>query len=133
MGEISSRGAQMCNKSKLILPYPVSVNRYYRRSGHEIHRSKEANEYRKAVQWIAKGESIKPHDGDWAMTVIVHPRTTVNGEASKIVVDLDNAQKVAFDALQGVVYHDDKQIKRMVAYYGEPVIGGALTVIAERM
>lgn len=133
MGEISSRGAQMCNKSKLILPYPVSVNRYYRCSGRSIHRSKDANDYRDAVQWLAKCEQIKSHDGDFALILVLHPRSNKNGSASGTVIDLDNALKVTLDALEGVIYNNDKQIKEINIKYGDPVTGGALTVIAKRM
>ncbi|WP_321160168.1 RusA family crossover junction endodeoxyribonuclease, partial [Neisseria gonorrhoeae] len=39
----------------------------------------------------------------------------------------DNALKVALDALQGVAYHNDRQVRRIAAdYAGEPVAGGGL-------
>ncbi|EMS1813588.1 RusA family crossover junction endodeoxyribonuclease, partial [Neisseria gonorrhoeae] len=45
------------------------------------------------------------------------------------VIDLDNALKVALDALQGVAYHNDRQVRRIAAdYAGEPVAGGGLAV-----
>ena len=123
----------MCNKSKLILPYPVSVNRYYRRSGHEIHRSKEADEYRDTVKWLAKCEQIKLHDGDYSLELELHPRQNKDGSASGNVIDLDNALKVALDALEDVIYKNDNQVKQLSIRYGKPVIGGALTVIAARL
>ncbi|EPI5870320.1 RusA family crossover junction endodeoxyribonuclease, partial [Neisseria gonorrhoeae] len=43
--------------------------------------------------------------------------------------DLDNALKVALDALQGVAYHNDRQVRRIAADYAdEPVTGGGLAV-----
>ena len=122
---------------KLTLPYPVSANLYWRTAvvGGKVrtYRSKDANEYRHAVQWFGKEERVKPHDGDCSIELIVHPRMTVNNKASRIVIDIDNAIKVTLDALEGVLYHNDNQVKELSASYGEPVTGGALTVIAKRM
>lgn len=122
---------------ELKLPYPVSANRYWRTAvvngRARTYRSKDANDYRCAAQWIAKEKRVKPHDGDYKIILRVHPRLTVSKTASKVCVDLDNALKVALDALQGVLYHDDKQVKELSVSYGQPITGGALTVIAERL
>ncbi|WP_215226940.1 RusA family crossover junction endodeoxyribonuclease, partial [Neisseria gonorrhoeae] len=41
----------------------------------------------------------------------------------------DNALKVTLDALQGVAYHNDRQVRRIAADYAdEPVAGGGLAV-----
>jgi Holliday junction resolvase RusA-like endonuclease len=45
-------------------------------------------------------------------------------------MDIDNSQKVALDAMQGHVYGNDAQIRRIVMDYGYPTQGGALSVIA---
>ncbi|KGF22516.1 MULTISPECIES: RusA family crossover junction endodeoxyribonuclease [Oligella] len=122
---------------ELTLPYPVSANRYWRTAvvnGRvRTYRSKDANDYRHAAQWIAKEKRVKPHDGDYKIILRVHPRLTASKTASKVCVDLDNALKVALDALEGVLYHNDNQVKKLSVSYGQPVIGGALTVIAERL
>ncbi len=122
---------------KLTLPYPVSTNRYWRTAvvngRARTYSSKEANDYRRAVQRLAKAERVKAHDGDYKIILRVHPKLTARKTASKVCVDIDNALKVALDALQGVLYHDDKQVKELNVSYGQPVIGGALTVIAERL
>ncbi|GFL08468.1 hypothetical protein TUM15749_20550 [Neisseria gonorrhoeae] len=57
------------------------------------------------------------------------PKANKDGSASKTVIDLDNALKVALDALQGVAYHNDRQVRRIAADYAdEPVAGGGLAV-----
>ncbi|EMS3987323.1 TPA: RusA family crossover junction endodeoxyribonuclease, partial [Neisseria gonorrhoeae] len=57
------------------------------------------------------------------------PKANKDGGANKTVIDLDNALKVALDALQGVAYHNDRQVRRIAADYAdEPVAGGGLAV-----
>ncbi|WP_404562177.1 RusA family crossover junction endodeoxyribonuclease, partial [Neisseria gonorrhoeae] len=54
--------------------------------------------------------------------------------ANKTVIDLDNALKVALDALQGVAYHNDRQVRRIAADYAdEPKQGGGLAVEIEEL
>jgi crossover junction endodeoxyribonuclease RusA len=48
-------------------------------------------------------------------------------------MDLDNCLKVTLDALQGVAYDNDAQIKRIVAEYGNPVINGGVTVEVNKL
>ncbi len=50
--------------------------------------------------------------------------------ASAVLIDLDNAIKVTLDALtaSGLVWVDDRQVKRISAEYGSPCEGGGLTV-----
>lgn len=124
-------------KIQLTLPYPVSTNRYWRSAAAKgrvrTYRSKEADEYRDAVKWLAKCEQIKSHDGDYSLEFELHPRQNKDGSASGSVIDLDNALKVALDALEDVIYKNDNQVKQLSIRYGKPVIGGGLTVIAERL
>lgn len=41
---------------ELKLPYPVSSNKYWRRSGRNMHRSDEAKNFIEEVKWIAKSK-----------------------------------------------------------------------------
>jgi len=50
------------------------------------------------------------------------------GKASRTRMDLDNCIKVACDALQGVLYDNDRQIERISIEIGAPMCGGALSV-----
>ncbi len=45
------------------------------------------------------------------------PKMNKDGTASKVILDLDNRLKVAVDALQGVVYHNDNQVKFILSTY----------------
>jgi Holliday junction resolvase RusA-like endonuclease len=49
-------------------------------------------------------------------------------KASEVVLDLDNALKVTLDALTGVAWDDDSQVRRISAEYGPPCEGGGLSV-----
>ncbi|HGM0383540.1 RusA family crossover junction endodeoxyribonuclease [Neisseria gonorrhoeae] len=114
---------------RLILPYPVSANRYWRIWGNRAVRSAEAAAYRETVRRIAQGAGAMPSEGAVAVYVRLIPKANKDGGANKTVIDLDNALKVTLDALQGVAYHNDRQVRRIAAEYGgEPVAGGGLAV-----
>lgn len=110
------------------LAYPVSNNRYWRQYGNRTVVSNEARAYRAHVKYQADKERIMPSEDNAALLLVLHPKLTKSGKASKVVVDLDNCLKAVIDALQGVFYHNDKQVRFITALYGEPVKDGGLTV-----
>lgn len=120
----------------LRLPYPVSANRYWRKvavrnmpHSAKLVLSHEAKMYRYNVGWLAKAQGLHgPADGPLSVSVQVLPKTTKNGAASGQILDLDNAWKVASDALQGVAYDNDRQVKRLLLEYGDPTYDGGLLV-----
>ena len=87
--------------------------------------SKALNATGKAV---AKAAGARLETGPVELSIMLHPRLTLKGKASKTRLDLDNALKVAIDALQGVAYANYNQVQRIVLEYGAPISGGALTV-----
>ncbi len=102
----------------LTLPYPISANRYWRHvnlpyGGFRVVKSKEAQWYRKAchVSWLQAKQ--KPFEGAIGVSLKLYPR-------DKRSIDLDNGMKVPFDALQGLAYRNDRQIRRICAEYCEP-------------
>jgi crossover junction endodeoxyribonuclease RusA len=107
------------------LPYPISANRYWRNFKGRTVRSKEAEAYKGQV--LAEN-APNVTTGSVEVIVTLQPRLTVKGKASKTVIDLDNCLKVILDALQGIAYENDKQIKRISAEYGEPKLGGGLII-----
>jgi crossover junction endodeoxyribonuclease RusA len=110
------------------LPYPPSANRYLRHTARGTYRTKVANEYRTAAGWLAKAAGARPTSCPVEMVVTLHPRMTAKGKASGICLDLDNCIKVAMDALQGVAFENDKQVKKITMAYGEPMVDGGLTL-----
>lgn len=95
-------------QSFLELPYPVSANRYWRRAGVRLYVSPEAKAYKEAAALAAKEAGLKVAEGPISLVIHLSPK---NG----ICMDLDNCLKVAIDALNGVAYRDDKQIRKITA------------------
>lgn len=119
---------------RLKLPYPVSANRYWRIWRNKAVRSAEATAYKETVRRIAEEAGTMPSEGLVAVRLLLIPKANKDGSANKTVIDLDNALKVTLDALQGIVYENDKQVRRIVAEYGsEPVAGGGLAVEIEEL
>lgn len=86
----------------LMLPLPVSANRYWRTWRGRTVVSAEAKAYKRAVWLQAQHLGIQPFAGPVAVYLRVY-RARKSG-------DLDNCIKVLLDALCGVAYADDKQI-----------------------
>lgn len=108
---------------RLSLPYPPSVNSYWRANGHRRYISKEGVEFTKAVDLIVKQNGAKSfEDRRVAMSVMIHPR-------SKRKFDLDNTLKAILDALMKAdMYNDDSQIDYIEIARGEAVDGGKAVV-----
>lgn len=110
------------------LPYPPSANRYLRHTARGTYRTAEADRYCAAVHQIAAASAAVKHKGRVSLLAKLHPKRTMAGKASKTRMDLDNCIKVACDALQGVLYDNDRQIERISIEIGAPMCGGALSV-----
>ena len=113
----------------VMLGYPVSVNRYWRSFKGRTVISSEATKYKQHVQMdYAQGGGLYFYDIPVSVEFKFHPKTTKTGDASKTRMDLDNVIKVVLDALQGVAYMDDKQVRKLTAEIADPVSGGGLSV-----
>jgi len=87
-----------------------SVNRYWRhtRQGHH-YISQEGREFKEKLQWMAKAKKVKPTSEPVDLHLYWYCKKTCNGG------DLDNRLKVVLDALEGIVYKNDKQVVRIRA------------------
>lgn len=123
-------------------PYPPSVNRYWRSFRGRMVRSSVAVAYKEDVQAIAHKHGMEKIDGPVSVGMILHPprpkdwakRKQKNDREWVLQVrriDLDNAQKVVLDALQGIAYDNDKQITAIAISLGVPIEGGGLTIQVE--
>lgn len=112
----------------ILLPYPISANRYWRHYRGMTMRSEEAMKFIRDVKLIAIAEKAKKLEGPVELNIIFHPRLTRRGQASLIRQDLSNTIKVTEDALQGVAYANDNQIVRLNACISNPIPNGGLTV-----
>lgn len=95
---------------RLVLPFPPSANRYWRskaiqskgRAFVQTYVSTEAKQYKAAVRRVASLVCGAMFTDDVSIDVkLFRPRKSG---------DVDNRTKVLFDALNGVVYKDDKQV-----------------------
>lgn len=109
------------------LPYPPSVNHYWRRVGFRTLISRGGRRYRRDVVALLAAGRAAPLRGRLELVVHVFPP---DGRRR----DLDNLQKALCDALQHAgVYADDSQIDRLDVHRGPVVPGGKVVVqITER-
>ena len=112
----------------ILLPYPISANRYWRHYKGMTIRSPEAMKFIRDVKLIAIAEKAQKLEGPVELNIIFHPRLTRRGQASLIRQDLSNTIKVTEDALQGVAYTNDNQIVSLNACISNPIPNGGLTV-----
>jgi crossover junction endodeoxyribonuclease RusA len=128
---------------RLTLPYPISANRYWRTYMPKGHRnpvtvvSGEARKYKAAVQKIALDSGVdEPMNGRVEIVYTLYPRQPKDyrkrmkkdpehWDDTVQCIDLDNAQKVMFDAMKGVVFVDDDRVFRIVGRRVEPDENGA--------
>ena len=108
------------------LPYPPSVNRYWRTARGRFYISAEGKLFRERVRLLLADRNTPTLSGRVAVRVTVHP-------PDKRRRDLDNVLKALFDALQHAgVFEDDSQIKRIEASMEDtPTKGGRVEVVAE--
>ena len=108
---------------ELELPYPPSVNHYYRRVGPRTLISREGRRYRQRIVAILRALGVRPIDGMLSVTVDFYP-------PDRRRRDLDNLQKCLWDALQhGGLYRDDSQIKEIHAHMREPMPPRGLAIV----
>jgi len=113
----------------LILPFPPSVNHYYRRVGSRTLISRQGREYRTQVCGLLAGgrggDRKPPAGGRIALCMDAFP-------PDRRRRDLDNLQKSVLDSLQHAgVYEDDSQIDLLTARRGWVLDGGRLSVRIE--
>jgi len=111
----------------LTLPWPPSVNHYWRTWRGRILISRAGHAYRDAVVAILRAARIKPLPGALAVHLELHPPDNRRRDA-------DNLLKSLNDSLQrGGAFHDDSQIVWLLVEKAEVVPGGKVVVrLAER-
>lgn len=122
----------------ILLPYPPSANRYWRVfRGRAVH-SAEAREYKDEVERLAREQRVIPMATCVKVRITLMPvqpkdhikRAKADPKWGLSVrrIDIDNAGKVALDALQGIIYFNDRQITDYRVRLGAPMPGGGLLV-----
>ena len=107
---------------ELELPYPPSVNHYYRRVGPRTLISREGRAYREKVSRYLALKGIEPSLGPLHVQIELFP-------PDRRLRDVDNTLKALLDALEkGGAYHNDVQIERLEVEKCRPVKGGKVIV-----
>ena len=108
----------------LDLPYPPSINHYWRRVGHRTLISREGRAFRRNVCALLGGNSPRkpPSGGRIALAMDAVP-------PDRRRRDMDNIQKPVLDALEHAgVYEDDSQIDLLITKRCKVVPNGRLLV-----
>jgi len=108
----------------LTLPYPPSVNHYWRRVGPRTLISRKGRAFRRDVCTLLAGGGPRkpPAGGTIALRMDAFP-------PDRRRRDLDNIAKATLDALEHAgVYEDDSQIDLLLTRRGEPTKPGRLEV-----
>jgi len=107
---------------ELELPYPPSINHYWRRVGPRTLISREGRRFRERVVAILAALHIRPLAGNLAVHVEVFP-------PDRRRRDIDNVLKSLLDALEhGGAFHDDSQVADLRARKLGPKAGGKVIV-----
>mgnify|MGYP001946860403 CR=1 FL=1 len=86
---------------------PVPAARMTRRGKFVSKQAQRYLAYKEKVGWIARQNRVKRMDGPVAVEVYVYLHRGRQGDA-------DNYGKSITDSLNGIAYHDDVQVRRMV-------------------
>lgn len=108
----------------LSLPYPPSVNTYWRANGNRRFISKAGVEFKRAVaEYVIDNNIPKFGSVRIDLDIVIRPR-------SKRIFDIDNLLKAILDSLMDAgVYDDDSQVDKICIVRGEPCKNGACIVI----
>ena len=106
------------------LPYPPSVNHYWRMVGSRMLISREGRAFRQRVCPILKASAMKTVLGRLAVKIEICPPDHRRR-------DIDNVQKAVLDALEkGGAYEDDSQIDLLISERRALINAGAVIVRA---
>ena len=111
----------------LSLPWPPSVNHYWRRAGANMHISTEGKRYRKTVAMECIRQRCPNHNGRLCVSILAHP-------PDRRRRDLDNVLKSLLDAMEhGGAYLDDSQIDHLTIERMERTVGGRVVVCIKEL
>lgn len=108
------------------LPWPPSVNHYWRHVRGRFYIAQDGQRFRQRVEAIVAVDRQKPMDGPLSVAIAAFP-------PDRRRRDIDNILKALFDALEHAgAYHNDNQIVELHVCKLEPVeVGRVLVTIRE--
>jgi crossover junction endodeoxyribonuclease RusA len=112
----------------LELPFPPSMNTYWRNFRGRTVLSKNGRQFKSDVQdYIIEKNIPKFGDKKLKITMILRPR-------DKRKIDIDNRIKAVLDSLQDAgVFDDDFQVDHIEMIRGEQIKGGLIRVLIEEI
>jgi crossover junction endodeoxyribonuclease RusA len=111
------------NKAEFDLPWPPSLNGYWRRVGNRTLISAAGRSYREHVVLLIRMAKLTPFTGPIRYEAVYH-------QPDKRRRDLDNLIKVILDSLQHAgLYADDSQVHQIDIRFGCQVDGGRVNVL----
>lgn len=97
------------------LPWPPSVNHYYRHVGPRVLISRDGRKYRETIVSLLGDQKIEPFEDAVDLAVDAYPPDNRRR-------DLDNLLKCLLDSFTfGGLYRDDSQIKKITITKREPM------------
>lgn len=94
-----------------VIGSPISVNRLYRTNGFGgVRLSKEGENWKQIIGWEARRQ-YKGAMTSKRLSVHLYLHFKDNRR-----IDIDNQSKAILDALQGIVYEDDRQVDELHIY-----------------
>lgn len=108
---------------ELVLPYPPSVNHYWRQFRGRTLISRQGRAYRQHVKTQCQSFGGQPpRDGRLAVAMDAFP-------PDRRRRDLDNIPKASFDSMQHAgIFEDDSQVDMLIVQRRLPIPGGQLVV-----
>lgn len=113
--------------NELELPWPPSVNHYYRHVGSKVLISKVGRRYRETIVSKLRLDAVKKYSGPVELLIELYPPDNRRR-------DVDNSLKCLLDAFtHGGLYDDDSQIRKLTVIKRDatPPIGMAYVRISE--
>lgn len=90
---------------KLVIPgRPVAAVRMTQRSKFKNKQAQRYLEYKDEVGWTAKAVGLRPNHSPYEVIAIVYI------DCTKKDMDIDNLAKTYLDGLNGIAWHDDRQV-----------------------
>ena len=102
-------------KLEFEVPWPPSVNHYYRHVGPRVLISKDGRRYRENLVALLSGEKVEKFTGPVSLHIELYPPDNRRR-------DVDNSLKCLLDSFtHGGLYEDDSQICRLSIEKKEPI------------
>lgn len=117
--------AQNMTSVILTLPYPPSVNVYWRKRGKVTYLSQRGRLFKTAVaEYVAQHNIMKFGSSEVEVMIVLRPRRKAG------FMDIDNCCKAVLDSCQDAgVFDDDNQVTKLTVERGTYIKGGACVVV----